>query len=86
MNVRSQVGEAAATQFAADQADASHIAAEWRELSEAAERRDCELEDVKGRFSETTRQQVGRLSWRFRPSHIALCVCLVAGAPFWACA
>lgn len=52
------VGEVAAAQFAADLADASRIAAEWKELTEAAERRDCELEDVKGRFSETTRQQV----------------------------
>lgn len=53
-----QVGDAAAAQFRLDLEDASKIAAEWRELSERAERRDSELDDVKRRFTETTRQQV----------------------------
>jgi hypothetical protein len=53
------VGEAAAARCRADLESAARIAAEWRELSQRAEQRDCELEGIKGRFSETTRHQVG---------------------------
>jgi histidinol-phosphate/aromatic aminotransferase/cobyric acid decarboxylase-like protein len=56
------ITEAEQAVAAAELADAAKLSQEWAELRAAAEAVDVQLEGVKRKFSQTTRQQVG--CWR----------------------